>query len=344
MVATGKGQWTVEQRGTTVRVLVSPGTGEVGGLVAGMLRAAGHEAIDASDVRGAHIGDMGDIDAVWHEPGVRPTRRGFDDAIEASERSELELALLLRSLHGAAFSGRVVVMSSACVYGETAILCSEHGPVSANRWADDLARGVFDPLCPYCRRHLSGVAARETSPTHPHQPAAAASLHHEHLWSSYAWEHPDTTVTALRCSGIYGPGMPVGDEGGVIGACLAHLEAGRQPVVLEDGNQLRDFLHVTDAARAALAALTVATPFNGPLNIGSGRPVTVIEMVTMLCVASGTSAWPLLSGEVRSSDVRHLTIDPGLARDVLGFRARMPLADGLADVWRQHLDRLSVPA
>lgn len=332
-----------------MRVLVSGGAGVVGGLVAGLLRDAGHDTITIAgvapyDLAAGPAGSLAGIDAVWHQAGVRPCGRGFEHALEASERSESDLAGLLRGLHAIGFAGRIVVMSSAAVYGETAVLCPEHGQVTAGRRPDDLARGVFDALCPWCRRPLSPQAACEATATWPHQPAAVASLHHEHLWNAYAWDHPGTTVTSLRCAGIYGPELAVGDESGVVAACLARLDAGQQPLVLEDGNQLRDLLHLDDATRAAVLALTTAVPFDGPLNIGTGRPVTVLEMATMLCAASGTTAWPRLTREARASDVRHLTINTRLAGEVLGFRARRSLPDGLADTWRRHVERLGVPA
>ncbi|MGD9703875.1 MAG: NAD-dependent epimerase/dehydratase family protein [Acidimicrobiia bacterium] len=323
-----------------MRVLVSSDAGLVGEHILLLLHDQGHDIIEFAGSMAAELPT--DIDVVVHHAGRAAGHGGFDGALDLAASRETELLAVLRSLHHAGFGGPIVVTSTAGVYGESALLCPEHGSVTVDRSTRILTRGVFDVHCPYCGAVLNAVPLRESAATNPHRPAAATSLHHEHLCNAYAYEHPGCTVAALRFHSIYGPGMPTGGEHGVIGAWLARIDAAERPLVYEDGGQLRDPIHVRDAARAAVLAITASDPYHGPLNVGGGRPVTVLEIATMLCAASDSSAWPQLTYTHRSGDVRHLTTDQSRVGQMLGFRPLIPLAEGLAQTWRERAHRLTV--
>jgi len=120
------------------------------------------------------------------------------------------------------------------------------------------------------------------------------------------------------------------------------LAAGRAPEVLEDGAQRRDFVHVTDVARANLAALTVPEPVTGPVNVASGEPHTVGELAAALAAAVGGPA-PETVGGWRPGDVRHVVASPALAADRLGFRAQVDFTRGMTEFAGAEL-RSPVPA
>jgi dTDP-L-rhamnose 4-epimerase len=100
--------------------------------------------------------------------------------------------------------------------------------------------------------------------------------------------------------------------------------------VMEDGRQRRDFVHVSDVARANALALTASPPFGRcePVNICSGQPHTVGELATALAAAMGGPA-PQVIGGARPGDVRHVTADPTRAAERLGYRARVSFAEGV---------------
>jgi dTDP-L-rhamnose 4-epimerase len=111
------------------------------------------------------------------------------------------------------------------------------------------------------------------------------------------------------------------------------LEGGQAPSVFEDGAQRRDFVHVSDVARANLAALEATAEDAIGLrayNVASGRPKTVGEMATALAAAVGGPA-PVVTGEFRLGDVRHVVASPARATAELGFTAEVDLADGVAE-------------
>ena len=107
------------------------------------------------------------------------------------------------------------------------------------------------------------------------------------------------------------------------------LEAGEAPQVFEDGRQARDFVHVSDVAAANVAAVEAGLDGFVPLNVCSGRPVTIGEVAAIIADARGGPA-PVVTGQYRSGDVRHIVADPTRARLLLGFEAAVLPGDGLA--------------
>jgi dTDP-L-rhamnose 4-epimerase len=111
--------------------------------------------------------------------------------------------------------------------------------------------------------------------------------------------------------------------------------------VFEDGRQQRDFVHVTDVARANL--LAVGATAYGPagslrsFNVASGHPHTVGEMAEALAGEFGGGLVPYVTGEFRLGDVRHIMASPAAAEQDLGFRAQVPFADGVREFARAEL-------
>jgi dTDP-L-rhamnose 4-epimerase len=143
---------------------------------------------------------------------------------------------------------------------------------------------------------------------------------------------------ALRYHNVYGPGMPRDTPySGVAAIFRSALESGRAPRVFEDGGQRRDFVHVRDVARANLAALSATgVPGFRAYNIASGAPATVGEMAAALAASFGGPV-PMVTGQFRAGDVRHIVASPRRAADELGFRAAIGLTSGLAEFARAPL-------
>ena len=117
---------------------------------------------------------------------------------------------------------------------------------------------------------------------------------------------------------------------GVASIFRSAVQAGAAPRVFEDGGQRRDFVHVEDVAHANVLALTATGPVEGAVNIASGRPHTLWDMATALHDAAGSTAAPVVTGDYRLGDVRHITASPRRAREMLGFVARVGLNEGMA--------------
>jgi dTDP-L-rhamnose 4-epimerase len=112
--------------------------------------------------------------------------------------------------------------------------------------------------------------------------------------------------------------------------------------VFEDGEQLRDFVHVRDVARANHIALTRSDPAVGAFNVASGTPRTVGAMARALADAAGPDTpRPVVTGEFRLGDVRHVFASAKRAQRVLGYTATEDFQAGMAELIRSPLRALA---
>ncbi|MGW8942565.1 NAD-dependent epimerase/dehydratase family protein [Streptomyces koyangensis] len=340
-----------------MRVLVTGGAGFIGSQVAAELAAAGHEAVvfdallpaahpggrgpqeartvvadlrDAERVRAALTG----IDAVCHQAAMVGLGKEFADAPAYVGCNDLGTAVLLAEMAAAGVRD-LVVAGSMVVYGEGRYDCARHGTVRPGpRAAADLDAGRFEPPCPECGAPLRPGLVAEDAPTDPRNVYAATKLAQEHLASAWSRATGGRAV-ALRYHNVYGPGMPRDTPyAGVASFFRSALARGEAPRVYEDGAQRRDFVHVRDVASAntvALAALAGREPgFFAAYNTGSGEPHTIGEMAAALAAAHGGPA-PVVTGEYRLGDVRHVTADSRRLRDELGWKPQVGFAEGMAE-------------
>ena len=171
----------------------------------------------------------------------------------------------------------------------------------------------------------------EDAPLDPRNVYAASKTAQEHLAASWARASGGTAV-ALRYHNVYGPHMPKDTPyAGVASLFRSALERGEAPRVFEDGGQRRDFVHVRDVAQANLLAHTAGTP--GSLtayNVASGIPHTVGDLARELAHAAGGPA-PVVTGQYRLGDVRHVVASAQRAREELGFTAQVSFEDGVRE-------------
>jgi dTDP-L-rhamnose 4-epimerase len=144
----------------------------------------------------------------------------------------------------------------------------------------------------------------------------------------------------LRLFNVYGPGQALSNPyTGVLAIFASRLLNGQQPMIFEDGEQRRDFIHVGDVARAFADALVLPGVSGQTFNIGSGEDRSVTEVAQALALAMGKNdVAQEIVGKARIGDIRHCFCDTGLAADKLGFRARQNFEEGLAELaeWVQQ--------
>ena len=138
----------------------------------------------------------------------------------------------------------------------------------------------------------------------------------------------------LRLFNVYGPGQALSNPyTGVLAIFASRLLNGQQPMIFEDGEQRRDFVHVSDVARAFADALSLPQAAGGTFNIGSGTDRSVTEVATELAKAMGKNEIaPVIVGKARIGDIRHCFCDTSLAADQLSFEARQNFGAGLSEL------------
>ena len=138
---------------------------------------------------------------------------------------------------------------------------------------------------------------------------------------------------ALRLWNVYGPGQALSNPyTGVLAIFSSRLANGERPMIFEDGEQKRDFVHVEDVARAFVLALEKPEANGGVFNIGSGEARTVNAVAASIAEAMGLSVEPEITGKSRVGDIRHCIPDMTRARETLGFVASQDWRAGLAEL------------
>lgn len=336
---------------TGLRVLLTGAAGFIGGAVRDALTGAGHDVVavdavlasahgeEAAVPAGVHRVDVRDrdglaellrgVDVVCHQAAVVGAGVDAGDAPAYASHNDFGTAVLLAAMHEARCR-RLVLASSMVVYGDGRYRTGAgEDVVPAQRRQQDLASGVFDVFDPATGASLDWALVDESAPLLPRSTYAASKVAQENYAKAWALA-TGGDVTALRYHNVYGEFMPRDTPySGVAAMFRSALESGAAPRVFEDGRQMRDFVHVRDVAAVNVAAIESAIPGFCPLNVCSGQPISIGDVARALARACGGPA-PVVTGEFRSGDVRHILADPARAADILGFRANVTPEEGLA--------------
>ena len=168
----------------------------------------------------------------------------------------------------------------------------------------------------------------EDTPLVALSPYAAAKLAGELYAEAFAHTYGLETVR-LRFFNVFGPRQRADSPySGVIAIFAALLAAGRAPAVHGDGLQSRDFVYVSDVARALMLAADAPGVSGRVYNVGTGGSVNLLELVAELNAALGTSAVPV-HGPARAGDVRHSRAKIDRIRADLGYAPAVTFAEGL---------------
>jgi len=148
----------------------------------------------------------------------------------------------------------------------------------------------------------------------------------------------------MRYMNVYGPRMDyLGTYVSVVMKVLDRIDAGERPVIFGDGSQTYDFVHVADVARANVLALE-SDATDELFNVGMGVKTTINELVTLLLEITGSDLEPEYRPEEQMF-VTHRVGSTEKAERLLGFRAAIPLEEGLRSVveWRREHQRAGAP-
>jgi UDP-glucose 4-epimerase len=177
----------------------------------------------------------------------------------------------------------------------------------------------------------------DETPQRPSSPYGITKMVGEHYLRFYR-EDKELDFTALRYGNVYGPRQDPNGEAGVISIFIGKFLA-REPVRIDwDGEQTRDYVFVSDVARANLAALERGS--GGAYVIGTGIKTSVNQIYRALVAQSGFEA-PIKRAPRRPGDARDAQFDAALAHAELGWSPATPLADGIRATY-EYFERLAL--
>ncbi len=275
-----------------------------------------------------------DVDAVFHfaaAVGVGQSMYEIEKYVDVNNRGTAVLleALLRRPIK------KLVVASSMSVYGE-GLYRSPDGAVHAPRprSIEQLKSGSGE-LMDGAGRVLEPVATPEHKTPMPESIYALSKYDQEMMCLLFGRAY-GVPVTALRFFNVYGERQALSNPyTGVLAIFAARYLNDKPPVIFEDGLQRRDFIHVRDLAEGCALALEKPASRDQVFNLGSGQSYTILEIAQKLARTLGKEHLKLeASGRYRAGDIRHCFADVSRAEQVLGFRPRITLDAGLAELAR----------
>ncbi len=337
-------------------VLITGGAGFIGSHVAGELLEAGYHVrvLDSlvtqvhgpeptrpdylskdaefilGDVRNPEAVDeaLSGVEAVYHFVGLVGVGQSMYQVAEYTSVNNLGTAVLLERLVKQPVT-KLIVASSMSVYGEGLYVKGDGTPYSsATRSASQLKLHEWEMTTP------DGELLRPVATPESKQPSLASiyalsKFDQEQMCLIMGRAYGIPTV-ALRFFNAYGPYQSLSNPyTGVLAIFASRLLNGKRPIIFEDGQQMRDFVSVSDVALACRLALEVSGAQDVVLNVGSGESVTVSEVARRLSKVMGLQLEPEITGDYRVGDIRHCFPDISEARKVLGFTPQVNLETGM---------------
>lgn len=235
---------------------------------------------------------------------------------------------------------RLVIASSMSNYGEGKYKCPIHGVVYPDaRPLAQLARHDWDLTCQVavnngwiCSERLIPVPTDEKSPIRPNSIYAITKKCQEEMCLTIGQAYSIPTV-ALRLYNTYGSKQALSNPyTGLLAIFATRILNGNVPLIFEDGQQKRDFVHVLDVVQGGMLVLTYSEAPGNVYNVESGQPITLQEVGMTICLSALNSALILeITQNFRVGDIRHGLADIS-ALSALGYRSTTRLETGVQEI------------
>lgn len=339
-------------------VLVTGGTGFVGSHVVDALLSNGYRvrvmsarsqgSVGQLDVRAEFFqGDVcqkedwrlavKDVDAIIHlaacldsHPDISRYFRTNVESIALAFEVLLEEKVALNTF---------ILASSQILYGEGKYFCRTHGIIFMQpRKLQHLASFDWDLHCPECSSTIEPLPMEESDQTSPQSPYAISTLAAEQLLLFLGKKH-GISCTVLRYAAVIGNWRSSRrSRASAVGAFSSDVTNQRPIQMNEDGQQLRDFVHVKDVASAHLLVLGNAAANGQIFNIGTGQAIRVIDLAKTVAEVAGVEFTPQFTGRSSADVPRHALMNISKLKR-LGFQSRF----SLRDMVRDYFQSLNVP-
>lgn len=272
------------------------------------------------------------VEAVYHYAARVGVGQSMYEIEKYTSVNNLGTAVLLEALIEKPVR-RLVVASSMSIYGEGLYADAEGRSVPGQERKLDRLKAHDWEVRDERGRPLTPVPTPESKTPCLSSVYALSKYDQERMCLQVGRAYSIPTV-ALRFFNVYGTRQALSNPyTGVLAIFASRLLNGNPPLIFEDGHQMRDFVHVSDVARASRLAMEMEGPQDQALNIGSGRRYTVREIARALAGVLGRQdVEPEVTGKYRVGDIRHCFADISLARRVLGYEPQMPLERGLIEL------------
>lgn len=274
------------------------------------------------------------IDAVYHLAAAVGVGQSMYEIAAYAETNIQGTANLLQAIIDThSRPEKLIVASSMSIYGEGRYVCAACG-ISAPpaRESQQLKQRQWELHCSQCGETMLPVATDEDKSLQCTSLYALSKKAQEEMILMFGRTY-DIPAVALRYFNIYGPRQALSNPyTGVAAIFASRLMNGNAPVIFEDGFQTRDFVNVQDIVQANLLALHSAGADGTAVNVGTGTPVTILQIAQQIAKMLGREIEPKVSGIYRAGDIRHCYADISRICNRLGFVPKVTLPTGMAEL------------
>ncbi|ELR69135.1 UDP-glucose 4-epimerase [Fulvivirga imtechensis AK7] len=293
-----------------------------------------HVQLINGDVRDKHLLEelVQEVDAVYHFAALVGVGQSMYEIKEYTDVNNLGTATLLEALIKNPVK-KLVVASSMSIYGE-GLYQDQAGKLhqTAKRSIEQLKNNDWETYNGEGKL-LTPIATPEFKAPNLSSVYALSKYDQERLclMTGQAYNIP---TTALRFFNVYGTRQSLSNPyTGVLAIFSSRLLNERAPLIFEDGNQQRDFVHVRDVARACRLALETDQSAQEVFNIGSGESYSIRALAQLLAETMGKEyILPEITGEYRVGDIRHCFADISKANRILGYSPQVSLQEGMREL------------
>ena len=274
------------------------------------------------------------IEAVFHEAAEVGVGQSMYEIQKYVRANDLGTAVLLEALSERRRQIRkLIVASSMSIYGEGTYVCPTCGIQHPQlRGTSQLMDRQWEFSCTTCGSELRPLPTKEDKPLFPTSVYAITKQDQEQYCLVVGRAYGIPTV-ALRYFNVYGTRQALSNPyTGICAIFSSRLLQDQAPMIFEDGEQTRDFIHVSDIVQANLLALEKDTADYQSLNVGTGRPTSVRQVAQLLTEGLGKDLKPEVVGKYREGDIRHCFADITRARKQLGYEPKVTLEQGIPEL------------
>lgn len=272
------------------------------------------------------------VDAVFHFAAMVGVGQSMYQIKDYTEVNNIGTAVLMEALMDKPVD-KLVVASSMSIYGEGLYLDEEGNKrMDCERKLADLKNGKWE-MYDKDGKILDPVPTPETKSPNLSSVYALSKYDQEKL-SLILGKAYNIPTTAMRFFNVYGTRQALSNPyTGVLAIFASRLLNNNPPLIFEDGNQKRDFIHVKDVARACRLAMENSKADGEVLNVGSGNQYTIKEIADKLANVMGkTNIKAEVTGKYRVGDIRHCFADPSKIKEILDFEPQVKFEDGLYEL------------
>ncbi|MFX1500552.1 MAG: GDP-mannose 4,6-dehydratase, partial [Promethearchaeota archaeon] len=228
---------------------------------------------------------------------------------------------------------KLIMASSMSTYGEGKYTCEDCGDVSPSlRDVKQLEKSDWELDCPLCGKKVKPVPTDENKPQECTSIYALTKKEQEKMCMLIG-ETYGIDTTALRLFNVYGSRQALSNPyTGVCAIFSTSFLCGNPPIIFEDGNQTRDFVHIEDICQAFILSMEKSLAKGEVFNVGTGIPTSIKEVANILSNYINPQIKPIITNKFRPGDIRHCFSDITKITSQLKFNPKYKFEDGIREV------------